>query len=174
MARGGVRRDSRETVEAARAGSEAAWQELFDAHYPRLFRYFRSRVPSHETAEDLASETFTEAFRSISRFRWRNRPFEAWMFGIARNRLAQHYRRRPPETVALSETDRVRDDYLTVEVRDLLDRLPADYRRAIEFRYVLGLSGQEAAAAMGRSHSSFRSLLLRATTAFKRESARER
>ncbi|MCH7555197.1 MAG: hypothetical protein IIC08_04290, partial [Proteobacteria bacterium] len=78
----------RETVEAARAGSEAAWQELFDAHYPRLFRYFRSRVPSHETAEDLASETFTEAFRSISRFRWRNRPFEAWMFGIARNRLA--------------------------------------------------------------------------------------
>ena len=68
----------------------------------------------------------------------------------------------------------MRDEYLAVEVRDLLDRLPADYRRAIEFRYVLGLSGLEAAAAMGRSHSSFRSLLLRATTAFKRESARER
>ena len=96
------------------------------------------------------------------------------MFRIARNRLAQHYRRRPPETVPLAEADRVRDEYLTVEIRDLLDRLPVDYRQAIELRYVLGLSGREAAAVMERSHNSFRSLLLRATTAFKRESTRER
>ena len=80
VTRGAVAQGSRETVEAARAGSEAAWQELFDTQYPRLLRYFRSRVPSLETAEDLASETFADAYLSISRFRWRNRPFASWMF----------------------------------------------------------------------------------------------
>ena len=160
---------SAQTVEAARGHSEEAWRELFDAHYPKVLRYFRSRVGSAETAEDLASETFVEAYRSIGRFQWRSRPFEAWMFGIARNRLLTHYRQLKPATAELLDVEHVRDDYLEVEIRDVLERLPADYRAAIEYRYVLGLSGQEAAAAMGRTHGAFRALLLRATRAFKAE-----
>ena len=76
-----------------------------------------------------------------------------------------------PELVRapLEDVEHVRDDYLEVEIRDVLQRLPADYRAAIEHRYVVGLSGAEAAAAMGRSHGSFRALLMRATQAFKRE-----
>ena len=50
-----------------------------------------------------------------------------------------------------------------------LDRLEPDYRIAIELRYLLGLSGEEAAAVMNRSHGAFRALLHRATAAFKRE-----
>ncbi len=73
----------------------------------------------------------------------------------------------------MTEPDHMRDEYLIVEVRDLFDRLPAEYRAAIELRHVLGLTGAEAAAAMGRSHGSFRSLLMRATRAFRRESERE-
>lgn len=164
-----AQRASRQTVEEARSGSDPAWRELFDAHYPKLAAYFRSRVDSPETAEDLAAEVFVEAYRSLGRFQWRNRPFGAWMFGIARNRLAMHYRRQRPQTAPLEDVEHVRDDYLEVEIRDVLQRLPADYRAAIEHRYVVGLSGAEAAAAMGRSHGSFRALLMRATQAFKRE-----
>lgn len=171
-------RASRQTVEEARSGSDPAWRELFDAHYPKLAAYFRSRVDSPETAEDLAAEVFVEAYRSLGRFQWRNRPFGAWMFGIARNRLAMHYRRQQPQTKQLADIEHVRDEYLEVDIRDVLERLPADYRAAIEHRYVVGLSGAEAAAAaaaaMGRSHGSFRALLLRATQAFKREYGSER
>ncbi len=158
-----------ETVDAAQAQSQEAWRQLFDDHYPKLLRYFRSRVTFAETAEDLASETFVEAYRSIGRFRWRNRPFEAWMFGIARNRLLTHYRQQKPATAELQDVEHIRDDYLEVEIRDVLERLPVDYRAAIEYRYVLGLSGEEAAAAMGRSHGAFRALLRRATRAFRTE-----
>lgn len=157
------------TVEAARDGDDAAWSELFNAHHSKLFRFFRSRVESTEAAEDLAAEVFVEAFRSRSRFRWRGRPFEAWLFGIARNRLKMHYRSRRETEELVGDVEHVQDEYLGVEIADVLDRLPPDYRTAIEYRYVLGLNGVEAAAAMGRSHGSFRALLMRATRAFKRE-----
>lgn len=162
-------RSGQEVVERARSGEEIAWETLFNEHYPALFRYFRSRVSSPETAEDLACEVFVEAYRSIGGFQWRGRPFGAWMYGIARNRLLMHYRSRRPEGAAVEDVGRVSSEFLAVEVRDVLDRLPADYREAIEYRYVLGLSGEEAAAAMGRSHGAFRALLLRATRAFKQD-----
>ena len=67
-----------------------------------------------------------------------------------------------------AETARWGVEVLAIEIRDVLDRLPEDYRTAIEYRYMVGLSGQEAAAAMGKSHGSFRVLLHRATQAFQR------
>lgn len=164
-----VDQDARQTVERARTGDEVAWRELFDAHYPRLFKFFRSRVDSDATAEDLAAETFTEAVRGLSRFQWRNRPFGAWLFGIARNRLRMYYRARRVHAELPQEIGYARDEYVEVDVRDALDRLEPDHRLAIELRYLIGLNGQEAAAAMERSHGAFRALLHRATTAFKRE-----
>ena len=157
----------RDVVEAARDGDEAAWREIFDLQYPRLFRFFRSRVALHHQAEDLASSTLLQAFRSISNFRWQGRPFEAWLFGIARHELASFYRSQAPATAELGDSAHVRDEFIAVEVRDMLAKLSDDYRQALELRYLLGFSGQEAAALMDRSHSSFRSLLLRATRAFR-------
>lgn len=166
----GIRADrEREHVEAARAGNGRAWQELFEVHYPQLFRYFRARVSDPETAEDLAAETFTEAFRSLPRFEWRQRPFGAWLFGIARHRLLMHFRSRRPHGELPETQPSPVDDYMAVDVRDVLGRLPAEYREAIELRYLVGLTGKEAAAAMGRSHGAFRALMHRATRAFKRE-----
>ena len=157
----------------ARAGDGDAWRELFDAYYPRLYRFMRARVSDEQTAQDLAAETFVDAFRGLPRFRWQGRPFGAWLFRVGHNRLRQHY--RSSRNSALSSTELLDhhaaapDDTLAVELADVLSRLPADYRDAIQLRYVLGLSGEEAAAAMGRSHGAFRMLLHRATAAFREE-----
>ena len=170
-AHGRQRRESvsRETLEAARRGDEAAWVTIFDLGYPRLHRFFRARLSSAEQAEDLASNVLLEGFRSIDRFEWQGKPFEAWLFGIAGHQLASFYRLAQP-TSQLVETA-VRDELVTVEIRDTLERLPAHYREALELRFMVGLSGVEAAEVMGRSHGSFRSLLLRASQAFRREHA---
>ena len=165
----GVGVPGRETVEAARAGDEDAWRELFEAHFPKLARFFRWRVSSDDIAEDLAAEVFADAYRGLGKFKWRNRPFEAWLFAIARNRLAMHYRKARDEVELTMDVESRRDEYLAIEIREVLEQLPPDYRQAIEYRYIVGLSGQEAAAAMGRSHGSFRVLLHRATKAFERE-----
>ncbi len=168
MAVTGASRTSKDAVEAARAGSETAWRELFDEHYPKLYRFFLVRVDA-ASAEDLAAETFSDAYRAIGKFRWRNRPFGAWLYGIARNRLRRHFRKRRETDELPDELEHVRDAYLAVEIRDVFARLAPEHRQAIELRFVLGLSGVETAAAMGRSHGAFRGLLHRATVAFKSE-----
>jgi RNA polymerase sigma-70 factor (ECF subfamily) len=169
MASTRVNRDARQAVDEARRGDESAWRELFDEHYPKLLRFFRSRVASTAIAEDLAAETFADAFRGIDKFQWRDRPFGAWLYGIARNRLRMHYRSKRDHAELPDEVLQVGDAYMDVDIRDVLERLDPDHRAAIEYRYVLGLSGEEAAAAMGRSHGAFRALLHRATAAFKHE-----
>lgn len=160
----------RRRVASAQAGDEHAWRSLFDEHYPKLYAFVRRRVQDRETAEDLAIEAFVDAYRGLPRFRWRGRPFGAWLFKVARNRLRMHYRSRPPDTTELSEWEgAARNDMVAVEVNDALSRLQPEYREALELRYILGLSGTEAAAAMNRSHGAFRMLLHRATQAFKAE-----
>lgn len=162
--------DERLQVRAAQAGDEQAWRALFDEYYPRLYAFLRRRVSDPETADDLAAEAFVDAYRGLPRFRWQGKPFGAWLFKVARNRLRMHYRARPPVTVALPEDPATTpDETWSLDIRDALDRLPAEYREAIELRYLLGLSGAEAAAATGRSHGAFRMLLHRATAAFKSE-----
>lgn len=158
-----------ELVRRAASGEDEAWRGIFDAHYPKLYRFFRARVAGHEQAEDLASQVFMDAFRSIGNFKWEGAPFGAWLFSIARRALASHYRGRPRE-LPVEVCEHTRDEYLAVEVRDILDRLPGDYREALELRYVMGLSGEEAAGAMGRTHGAFRALLLRASRAYRAES----
>ncbi|MEZ4502970.1 MAG: sigma-70 family RNA polymerase sigma factor [Dehalococcoidia bacterium] len=159
----------RERVERARDGDEEAWSALFEEHYPRLHRYFRSRVTPTSVAEDLAADTFVEAYRSIERFQWRERPFGAWLYGIARNRLLMHYRREGRRRDVQPPVEHARDEFLGIELRDALDRMPSEYRQALEYRYLIGLTGEEAAAAMGKSHGAYRALLMRATRAFRAE-----
>ena len=161
----------RQRVASAQSGDQRAWRELFDEYYPRLYSFMRVRVNDDATAEDLAAEAFVDAFRGLPRFRWRNRPFGAWLFKVARNRLRMHYRalssRGVPVAIEADQVASARDETLTVDVRDALERLPVKQREAIELRYLVGLSGAEAAAAMGMSHGAFRQLLHRASREFK-------
>lgn len=167
---GGLERERRR-VAAAQAGSEEAWRELFDEYYPRLQAFMRSRVSPQQAAEDLAAETFVDAFRGLPRFRWRGTPFGAWLFKVARNRLRMHYRsvQHEPDYVRDVDLPEAVDYALAVDIAATLASLPPEYREAIELRYILGLTGPEAAAAMGRSHGAFRMLLHRATGAFRDE-----
>jgi len=160
----------RKLVAAAQSGDERAWRELFDEYYPRLYGFMRARVADSETAEDLAADAFVDAFRGLPRFRWRGRPFGAWLFKVARNRLRMHYRAKRGEEVSIWDgAATTRDETLSIDVRDALARLKPEHREAIELRYLIGLSGAEAAAAMGRSHGAFRTLLHRASKEFRSE-----
>lgn len=73
---------------------------LYDYYYERIFRFFYHRTLSRTAAEDLTSDTFHAALRGLGRYRWQNKPFQAWLYGIATNRLKKHFeaqRKRPVE-----------------------------------------------------------------------------
>ena len=64
---------------------------VFDRHYDAIHRYLARRV-GPDLADDLAAETFTEAFDVRDRFDTTHPNARPWLFGIATNLLRHHYR----------------------------------------------------------------------------------
>ena len=77
---------------AAQAGSEWAFNALYDDYNPRLLRYFRARAP--RAAEDLVSETWMGAATKLAGFHGEEQAFRSWIFTIAHRRLVDHWRER--------------------------------------------------------------------------------
>jgi RNA polymerase sigma-70 factor (ECF subfamily) len=78
---------------------------LFREHYPRIYNYFRYRVNALEDAEDLTGVTFERAYAHRGRFDETKGTFSAWLFRIAHNVLANHYRTRQRRSAYEAESD---------------------------------------------------------------------
>src|SRR5690606_23373838 len=96
LARGAVSPapDDAALVRAAR-GDPAAFAALYRRYVGPVYRYLYSRLGHAAEAEDLTAQVFSEALQALPRYRERKR-FAAWLFAIARRRLADHYRRQRP------------------------------------------------------------------------------
>ena len=80
-------------------------EELFSRYYGEIYRYLYSLSHDASLSEDLASETFLEAVKSIALFRG-EADIRTWLFAIARRRWLVHLRRlkKRPQAGELTET----------------------------------------------------------------------
>jgi RNA polymerase sigma-70 factor (ECF subfamily) len=74
----------------ARPGDQSAAAVIFTDLQPRLLRFLRSAEP--RVADDLASEVWLAMAQGLGRFEGDLAGFRAWVFTIARRRLADHRR----------------------------------------------------------------------------------
>ncbi|MCC6671531.1 MAG: sigma-70 family RNA polymerase sigma factor [Planctomycetes bacterium] len=74
------------------AMDEAAWTRLQDEYFRRIYFFVKRYVGTRETAEDLTQEVFLGAVKGIGTFD-PNYTLEQFLFGIARNRVIDHFRR---------------------------------------------------------------------------------
>lgn len=86
-------------VEKLKTGDNAEWGRVQDKYLRRVFYYVRRHVSDYQLAEDLTQDTFVGAIKGISRYDPQFN-FEQYLFGIARNKLIDHFRKggRPAET----------------------------------------------------------------------------
>ena len=82
----------RELVERAKNNAEA-FGELYDRYYAQIFGYVLKRTASIEVAQDVTSEVFFKALKNLRQFRWRGVPFSSWLYRIATNENANHFRK---------------------------------------------------------------------------------
>jgi RNA polymerase sigma-70 factor (ECF subfamily) len=165
-------------VEGAKAYSQEAWGQLYDEYYPRISEYCFLRINNRTVAEDLASEVFLEALRSIRRYEYRGVPLSAWLYRIARNVTADHIRwsaRRPtlPLDVdanhpALHVPDATESTGAWHDVHAAIQQLTEDQQQVTLLRFFQGLSHNETAAAIGRSPGAVRLLQHRALNALRK------
>jgi RNA polymerase sigma-70 factor (ECF subfamily) len=171
-----------ELVERARRGDQGAYESLVRAHQNIAFRTACLMAGSAADAEEAAQDAFVKAWRALPRFR-AGAPFRPWLLTIvaneARNRRRAAGRRAglvprvaserrsgeaapSPEAAALAAVDR---DALLAGLAALADR----DRDVIACRYLLDLSEEETAAALGCRRGTVKSRLSRALDRLRKE-----
>jgi RNA polymerase sigma-70 factor (ECF subfamily) len=161
-------------VELARNGDADAFGMLFDHYHGSVYRFLVHRTRSTTLAEDLTSETFFRALRSMSGFRWQGKDFGAWLMTIARNLCTDHFKAGRTRLEMTTEDMSLHDDgtdegpedavltSLTNEVLlGALTELPAEQRDCLVMRFLQGMSIAETAAVLGRSDGAVKQLQLR-------------
>ena len=79
-------------IERLQAMDEAAWAALQEDYFRRIYFFVKRYVDNHQTAEDLTQDVFLGAVRGIARFDPAY-TLEQFLFGIAKNRVIDHFRR---------------------------------------------------------------------------------
>src|SRR4029434_4080470 len=88
--------DDRLLIEAAQA-DPARFVDVYERYVDRVYVFVRSRAENRAVAEDITSQVFERALAGIVQFEWRGLPVAAWLFRIASNTLADHWRERSRE-----------------------------------------------------------------------------
>jgi RNA polymerase sigma-70 factor (ECF subfamily) len=147
---------------------------LYDTALPQVYGYFLPRCGSPTAAEDLTAETFLAAVDAVRR---RTVPdlTVAWLIGVARHKLVDHWRRVEREDRRLhavaavtEDADDPWDEHIDAAVAHLvLDQLSANHRLVLTLRYLDGLPVPEVADHLGRTVPATDALLMRAKAAFR-------
>jgi RNA polymerase sigma-70 factor (ECF subfamily) len=154
--------------------------ELYDDALPHVYGYLLARCGDTGLAEDLAAESFLAAVHAVRKPGAAD-PSIPWLIGVARHKLADHWRRVEREQRGLRLLDhepaRADDPWETVvdriRAREVLDRLGAHHRAALTLRYLDGLPVPEVARHLNRTLHATEALLVRARAAFREIYERE-
>jgi RNA polymerase sigma-70 factor, ECF subfamily len=179
----------REIALGLQAGKPEAWHALFDEFAGRLWQSVaRQMGPNHAEVADIVQETMMAAARAARQFDVGRGSLWMWLSGIARNRVALHFRKQKQHDRLKSGVNgaavarqllpwlenREVDPGAALEsaelaelVRAALTELPADYETLLVAKYVDEISVEELAVAEDSTPVAVRSKLARARQAFR-------
>ena len=147
---------------------EAA-EDLFHACYPRLAGWVRRLVDDDDTAHEIASEAFT---RLLARWTGLDSP-QGYLYMIATNLVRDHWRRTGRERRAIRSLtaaapfDPACHPAQDVDVRALIEALPARLRSAFLLHYYAGFGVRQVATMLGRPEGTVKADLHRARSRLK-------
>jgi RNA polymerase sigma-70 factor (ECF subfamily) len=162
---------------AATAGAVAHLLALYDHALPQVYGYLLRRCGDRAIAEDLTAETFLAAADAVRRAD--SPPLDTgWLIGVARHKLADHWRRRAREqrnlravatdpTLEAAIVDPWEGRLDALRARATLDRLAPQHRAALTLRYVDDLAVPQVADLLGRTLHATEALLVRARREFR-------
>lgn len=152
-------------------GGAPALLAVYDVALPAVYGYLLRRCSDRRVAEDLTSETFLAAMDTVRRD-GEARPTTPWLIGVARHKLADHWRtmQRTPEPV--EEVPESADDEWDVHLDRMvahhtLAQLSPTHRAVLTLRYVDDLPVGQCAAALNRTVGATEALLTRAKRSFR-------
>jgi RNA polymerase sigma factor (sigma-70 family) len=165
-------------IEAARAGSAVAFEQIYRSLAGQVSSYLRWHRATDP--DGLTNDVFAQVHRNLGGFEGNEQNFRSWVFTIAHHRMIDDRRRanRQPRVegdVGVEEhmgTGDVEDDVLNWlahdRVRDLLAVLSRDQRDVVLLRIVADLSVEDVARMLGKREGAVKALQHRALAALRR------
>jgi RNA polymerase sigma-70 factor (ECF subfamily) len=162
-----------ELVQQILSGSREHFEMLYEAYFPRVYRFALKRMRDAGEAEDVTQEVFVTVFRALKSYQG-NSSLLVWIFGIARNKVNRRFRgARPwfesidPENFHVASPDSPADEQ--VQARMLLEqcedaienRLTPLQRRIFQLKHLRRQSIRSIAEALGKSEDAVKANLYR-------------
>ena len=151
-------------------GSRRALQEVLRIIHPQVLRYCRARIGGgrQPTAEDVAQEICLAVATSIGSYEDKGRPFMAYVYGIAFNKVTDAHRAMgrdkstPTEEIPEDSANEATPEEWALEadgsnrMRALLDMLSDKAKNIVILRVFNGLSAEETAEIVGSTPGAVR------------------
>lgn len=135
------------------------------------------RIGDQQAAEDVASDVFVRLIDAVRAGRGPAQTVRGWLFGVAGNLIAEHFRRSPREAGELHEgmaaagtiAGEVEARMQSAQVARATQTLTREQQDVLSYRFALGYSLEETATAMGKTANTIKQLQFRAVAALKRQ-----
>ena len=165
----------------ARSEDRQAFDELVERYHKQAYNIAYRMTGNHADAEDLTQEAFIRAFRFFGQYK-RELPFDSWLYKIMSNAFVDTLRRRPKAQIRSLDAPVATEDgeaFLDIadpsdgpedlvlsremdsRIQSALGSMPEDFRLAVIYADIEGLSYEEIADAMSCSIGTVRSRLHR-------------
>jgi RNA polymerase sigma factor (sigma-70 family) len=144
-------------------GDNSSIEQLINRYRTRVYTYILLIVKNQHLAEDLFQDTFIKVIKSLLDGKYKeNGKFLSWVIRIAHNLIIDHYRKTrqlnaiPREDFqidifnsrkfsGITIEDRLINNQITCDIKNLIDELPHDQKEVILLRHYCGLSFKEIA-----------------------------
>jgi len=157
----------------AKKGEQAAFGEIYNLYFKKIYRFIFYRVGHKEAAEDLAEEVFLKAFTKIASVS-ENGAFTGWLYQIARNQVIDYYRSKKL-TISLDEIENTLEyesnviDVVNLEQQQkvllkLIKELLPEQQIVLKLKFFEDLENSEIAEMLHKSEGAIRVIQHRGIT----------
>ncbi len=155
-------------IKRMQGGDQRAAEKLYIKMMPKVYGFCMNRVGNPHLAEDLTQDIFLRLVEKVEIFDSKRGSFSVWFWQIARNVVADHYRKRQEVAFVDVGEDRVEvsaaydpSQALTYKleyerVSSVVRCLDQEEQELFEMRFVIELSYKEIAEILGKSEGSLR------------------
>jgi RNA polymerase sigma-70 factor, ECF subfamily len=172
--------DDRDLIEHAKTDKNA-FGEIYERYLTRIYNYIYYRTGNQQDAEDLTAKVFYRAMSHIRNYEDKGVPFQAWLYRIAHNLVANFHRDQGRRKIIplddyvaytlrsdapdhQTEANEERDNLLAA-----IRRLPAERQQLLLLKFIEQKSNAEIGEIMQRTEGAIKSLYHRTLLALRDE-----
>ena len=172
-------RSDQDLIELTRSGESSAFDLLVRRYQDRLVHSLEHVLSSREDALDIAQQAFLLAWKKLASYRGES-SFYSWLYRIAVNAAASHFRRPvvsagsldqlhdvrgielPDRRVATGPGQSLEQEEEIQRVRQALQQVSEEFRQPLILREIEGFSYEQIAEILGIPSGTVRSRIFRA------------